>query len=140
MTQAAVITAVRTRLRDNWNEAVARIREPNMNFAPGSTPWIEIRFPGALNDRADLGDPNGAMWEEAGVFICDVYVPANTGDELAAAIADTLAALFQGQDFDFVSCMGRLPGQSGQRQPDGFGGTWWGVSFGIAYRYQSIAG
>jgi len=138
MSQAAVRTAVRSRLEQNWDQAKAKIRKTNESFVPAGMPWIEIRFPGARNSRADLGEPDAAMWEEAGAFMCDVYVPADSGEDAAALLADELAALYQGQDFDNVSCFDRMPGHSGLRQPEGLSGVWYGTSFGIAYRYQSI--
>src|SRR3546814_20562509 len=99
MSQQAVITAVRARLTDNWDVTRATIRQPNEDFDPDGKPWIELRFPGGMNDRADLGEPSAAMWEEAGAFLCDVYVPQGAGEAPATALADALALIFQGPAF-----------------------------------------
>ena len=140
MTTSAVEFAVRARLSSLWDQDVALIREPNTGFDPEGHPWIEIRFPGAAVDRADIGDPDHPLWNEVGAFMIDVYVPAGVGAGLASTIADAAAEIFQGREFSGVECRGRMAGQSGDRTPDGLDGRWWGVSFGIGYRYQSIAG
>lgn len=138
MSSLAVKAAVRARLATLWQPENAAIREPNRTFDPQGRPWIDIRFPGAAVDRADIGDAAHPLWEEVGAFMVDVYVPAGAGPDLADALAEAVAEIFQGQEFDGVECRRRLPGQSGERAPEGMHGAWWGVSFGIGYRYQSI--
>ena len=138
MNSLAVKTAVRARLTALWDPVDATIREPNRTFDPQGRPWIDIRFPGAADDRADIGDAENPLWDEVGAFMVHIYTPAGDGPDLADALAEAAAAIFQGHEFDGVECRNRLPGQSGERAPEGMQGAWWGVSFGIGYRYQSI--
>lgn len=130
-----IVTAA---LTAGWNAADAAIRQPNTTFDPAGNPWIEIRFPGAATRRADIGDADHPMWDEAGAFMCDVYVPVGVGAEMAAALADAMWAIFAGRDLSGVRCDERLQGQSGEREPTGVPGVWWGLSFGVSYRYLSI--
>lgn len=138
MSSHAVKSAVRARLASLWDTDNAAIREPNTTFDPQGLPWIEVRFPGAAIDRADIGDADRPLWDEVGAFMVDVYVPAGAGADTADSLADAVAAIFQGQEFDSIECRNRLAGQSGDRQPAGVDGVWWGISFGIGYQYQSI--
>jgi hypothetical protein len=138
MSSLAVKTAVRARLAALWPSENAAIREPNTAFDPQGRPWIDIRFPGAAIGRADIGDAENPLWDEVGALMVDVYIPAGGGPDLGDALAEAVAAIFQGQEFDGVQCRNRLPGQSGERAPEGMQGAWWGVSFGIGYRFQSI--
>ena len=138
MTSAAVKTAVRGRLAARWDTGAAAIRQANTLFDPAGRPWIEVRFPGAAIERGDIGDPDHPLWIETGAFMCDAYVPAGCGEEVADQLADLLANLFMGRAFDGVECHERLAGIAGERTPTGVEGVWWGVSFGIGYRHQFI--
>lgn len=117
----------------------ASIRSTNTTFDPAGAPWIEIRFPGARTDRLDIGETAAPLWEEVGAFMVDVYVPTNTAEDLADAIADAVWGIYRGQDLSGVRCDARMAGQSGPREPFGQGtGVWWGLSFGVSYRFQTV--
>lgn len=138
MASANVETALRNHLAANWDESVAKIREPNTSFDPGAFPWIEIRFPGSAIDRADIGANDAPMWDEVGAVMIDIYIPAGSGSAIATAIADAVWELFKGREIEGVRCDSRLQGQSGPREPSEISGVWWGVSYGIAFRYLSV--
>lgn len=130
-----VETALRTHFAANISTEGRSIREPNTDFDPQGLPWFELRFPGARTDRGDIGEASNPMWDEAGAFMVDVYVPAGSGSALAAAMADEAWAIFAGQEIEGIRCDTRMQGQSGPREVDGVEGIWWGLSFGIGYRY-----
>lgn len=139
MSTVPVKEAIRSALAGAWDTGAAAIRKPNSAFSPGENPWIEIRFPGALTQRGDIGDSSAPLWDEAGAFMVDVYVPMGSGEEVADALGDAAWNIFKGQNFSGVRCDSRMAGQSGPREPMGDGGgVWWGLSFGISYRYLSI--
>lgn len=130
-----VEAAIRAHFSANISADGRSIREPNTAFDPQNLPWFELRFPGARTDRADIGDAGNPMWEEVGAFMVDVYVPEGIGTAAAGEMADEAWAVFAGQYLEGIRVDRRLDGQSGPREPDGVSGVWWGVTFGIGYRY-----
>lgn len=138
MSSATVQAAIRTAFAEVWNVEIARIREPNSSFDPAGAPWVEIRFPGSDIARADIGDPDHPMWDEAGAFMCHVFVPTGIGVDIANAIADAMWEVFAGKTVSYIRFDDRLGGQAGEREDPGIEGVWWGASFGVSYRYLSV--
>lgn len=138
MSSAAVIGIVRSALAAGWDASNAGIREPNTTFDPQGLPWIEIAFPGSRIDRGDIGEPDAPLRDEVGAFMVHVFVPVGAGEEIARAIADAVWEIYALKDLSGVRCDTRLTGQSGEREPTGVPGVWWGVSYGVSYRYQSV--
>lgn len=138
MSSAAVKSAIRDYVADNWDTSVAAIRATNATFDPQGKPWFEIRFPGAAVDRGDIGEPDAPLWDEVGAIMVDVYVPLGSTDAAADEIGDAIWALLRGQEIEGIRLDGRLSGQSGPRETSGVDGTWWGLSYGITYRYLSV--
>ncbi|NIJ40345.1 hypothetical protein FHS78_000615 [Parvibaculum indicum] len=138
MSSDAVASIVNATLDAHWNAALARRREPNTDFDPGGLQWFEVRFPGSHIGRGDIGEPAAPLRDETGAFMVDVYVPKGTGDQLARNIADAIWEIFAFKDLSGLRCDERMAGQSGWREPEGVPGVWWGLSYGIGYRYLSI--
>jgi hypothetical protein len=136
MSSASVKAAVRGHLAAHWDPAAAAIREANSDFQPGGRPWFELRFPGSRTERQDIGEPDHPLWRETGAFMVDVYVPQGIGADAAEQLGEQVAALFLGRSIDGVECQERLDGVAGEREPAGVPGPWWGLSFGIGYRFQ----
>lgn len=138
MSSASVVNIIRAALADGWDESIARIRDPNTTFDPMWLPWIEIAFPGSRIDRGDIGEPDAPLRDEVGAFMVHVFVPVGAGEDIARQIADAVWEIYALKDLSGVRCDMRLSGQSGEREPTGVPGVWWGVSYGVSYRYQSV--
>lgn len=138
MTSTVVASVVKTAVATAWDTGVAAVREENTEFDPGGNPWIQFRFPGSHITRGDIGEPEAPMRDEAGAFMVDVFVPRGVGDDLARAIADAIWDIFALKNISGVRFDERLMGQSGEREQEGVAGVWWGLSYGIRYRYLSV--
>lgn len=135
MSGAAVAAVVLARLDEAWSPTP--VRKPNTDFEPDGRPFVEAAFPGSDLGRGAIGDADNPLWDEAGAFMCHVFVPANTGDALAQQLADALADLFLRWDTPAgLTIWRRLASQEGARTVQGR--PWYGVSFGITYQYHSI--
>lgn len=138
MSSSAVVAITKTALFTAWDTSLALIREENTLFDPEGRAWIQLRFPGARISRGDIGEPGQPLVDEVGSFMVDSFVPAHSGDDLARVLADAVWDIFGLKDINGVRYDERLGGQSGWREPDGVGGVWWGLSYGIRYRYLSV--
>lgn len=135
---SAIVKAAVDQVLTGWSAAVAPIRKPNEAFTPPQGPWIDIRFPGSGIGRADIGDPDAPMWDEAGAFMVHVMTPMGAGTDTADAIGDAIWELFRGQEVNGVRFDERLSGTSGEREIPGLEGVFWGLSYGITFRLQQI--
>lgn len=138
MSSAAVVSIIRGALSSGWDASNAAIREPNTSFDPMGNPWIEISFPGSRVDRGDIGEPDAPLRDEVGAFMVHVFVPLGAGEDIARQIADAVWEIYALKNLSGVRCDTRLPGQSGEREPAGVEGVWWGISYGISYRFLSV--
>lgn len=138
MSSATVVSIVKTALAAGLDAGLAAIREENTDFDPNGKPWVQLRFPGSQVTRGDIGEPDAPMRDEVGAFMVDVFVPLGVGDDIARAIADAVWEIFALKEISGVRFDERLAGQSGDREPEGAAGVWWGISYGIRYRYLSV--
>lgn len=138
MSSSAVVQVIKSTFAAGWDAASVRIRETNTEFDPEGNPWVELRFPGSQVVRGDIGEPDAPLQDEVGAFMVDIYVPHGVGDDLARELADAAWSIFAMKDISGIRFDSRLTGQSGDREPVGIPGVWWGLSFGISYRYQSV--
>lgn len=138
MSSAAVVTALRDYVDDALGTDGPPQRRPNETFDPAGEPWVELRFPGAQTERGDIGEASAPLWDEAGAFMVDVYIPANTPEDEARAIGDEIWDALKGEPVPGIRCDTRLQGSAGPRDGTGVAGVWYGLSFSVGYRYLSI--
>lgn len=135
MTSSAVVTALRDLVDQALGTDGPEQRRPNEAFDPGDAPWVELRFPGAHVERGDIGEPAAPLWDEAGAFMVDVYVRPEWGEDVLRALADRIWDALKGEPVPGIRCDARLQGTAGPRAPDGVAGAWYGLSYGVEYRY-----
>jgi hypothetical protein len=138
MTSASVKAALRDHLDDELGTDGPPQRRPNETFDPQGQPWVELRFPGAHTERGDIGETQAPLWDEAGAFMVDVNVPADIGEDSVSALADQIWNIFKGEPIPGIRCDTRLQGSAGPRDDTGAAGVWYGLSFGVGYRYLHI--
>lgn len=73
---------------------------PNANYTPTSgEEWVRLNIlPASSRQVATVGD----KWRHPGVVSVQIFVPEGTGDGKAYAIADDVAAVFQGMTLSGV--------------------------------------
>lgn len=106
MSYATEAQVVRERLNTNWT--TTQIHWPNTDFTPGTSPWIRPTILPADARAADIA--TAPRYRHVGVLIIQVFVPLGAGDGLALEYADTIAALFRGQNVSGV----RFYGEDGE--------------------------
>jgi hypothetical protein len=90
---------IEARLSANW--ATTPIDWENVDFdTPNNSPWIRLSV---LNGESDRRNINSGK-RHLGLVVIQIFVPINTGTNTIRGYADTLAAVFEDQDFDDVEC------------------------------------
>ena len=87
--------AIQSRVVTEWADATP-VKWPNVDFAqPKGTPWIAVHIQDAGAVKGAIGSGTGSLERYAGVLICQVFAPEDTGTAIAKGLADDFAALFK---------------------------------------------
>lgn len=117
MSTQACVEAVETRLQTNW--VTTDIAWPNVDYKPTGSAYVRCNVFGSWADNGILGTN---LKRYRGVIRISVFVPRGDGLVTAQTYADTIAAIFNNQDFDDVVChVGRQeqgPGNEAYSQID----------------------
>jgi len=91
--------SIEGRLSDNW--VTTPIAYDNVSFdAPDNSAWVRL---GIINGASKYRALEGKK-RHAGVIIIQLFAPKNQGSNLLRGYADTIAAIFEGVNFDTVTC------------------------------------
>ena len=130
---AAIESRLRTEYTDNpiylWSE---------VTDAPAATlgPFLVLEFPGGTSEQMSIGAPGSNWWEENGGFMVHIFVPLGSHDlNDARQIAETVAAIFRGQEFSGVVCRAPNPPQP-MREDKAVPAMYAGLSIFIPYYYR----
>lgn len=99
--------------------------------------WFGLEFPGATESLRSLGDPGANYWTEDGAFLVHVFIPSGVGTDMAAALDEQVKDLFRGRQIgptQEINILDLYEADAGDR----FGGNWYGVSRGFAFRRDFI--
>ena len=102
MTFAAIEQTVQQRMSANWT--ATKIEWQNTEFEPElGTSFISVTIlPGNDEIAGIAGTDSGNMYRKVGVVFFSIFVPVNTGTRQAYTYADTLTALFRGQEINGI--------------------------------------
>ena len=87
--------AIESRLAAAW--ATTPIRYENVPFAAPSTPYVALFILDGEGNQVSLGTPALRRW--TGIIIVQVFVPQDTGTQIAKSYADTIGAIFDRAQF-----------------------------------------
>jgi hypothetical protein len=91
--------SIEARLSDNWSTTT--IDWENVDFnTPNNAAWIRLSIINGASDYRVIQ----AKKQHLGMIAIQVFTPINTGTALARSYCDTLAAIFDDQNFDDVVC------------------------------------
>jgi len=93
---------IELRLRDNW--ATTTIAYDNVAFETpaGDTAWVAVRVFEDTSARITIGNPG--VHRQSGLIAIYIYVPQNTGTQVARGYADDIAAIFRDKQFNGITC------------------------------------
>lgn len=98
MSYDAEATAIRSRFNTLWANTTP-VAWPNVSFTPpDGEAWVRI---GIQPSGADLTTMGGRVWYD-GAAMVQVFVPANTGDGEARALAEQVCGIFRNVEADGI--------------------------------------
>jgi hypothetical protein len=84
---AGAVAAIKQRMADNWTTTpVGYQNEPDPQTTDGNgvpAPWVYFEVIGNTSDLRGMGRPGDHVWLYAGMIAAHVFVPMNTGTDLA---------------------------------------------------------
>jgi len=102
MTFEAETIAIESRFYNNWGAATP-VKYDNVDFTPpAGGAFVELQVHNgdalAVSTGADI------TYRSPGIISINIYLPLNTGSNTGKEYADTIAAIFRGQQFSGISC------------------------------------
>ena len=92
MSLATARRDIETRIQSNW--ATTPVAFDNAPYRPrAGTPWVRVHIFEEDVNRLNIGTPG--YHRVVGLIVMSIYVPVETGTQVARGYADTLAALFR---------------------------------------------
>lgn len=147
MTFDQACTALRAQLASGFtavpvmwaNEAPPSLPWPPID-ADGPAAWAYAEFRGGIGEQISIGAPGENDHEELGALLVHVHTPLQGGDAKARQHADTIVALFRGQEIGGVEITGTLRDEGGQAETDApaQAATWWRRIVRIEFAFEAV--
>lgn len=126
--------AIETRLEANF--VAIPIKYENVPFPETEDPYCAIFVRRGAGNQISLGNsPQLQRW--TGIIVVQVFVPADTGTQAAAAYADQIAAVFNRQEFS-VSGSGLIRCRVPQTDTVGVRNGWFQMNVTVPYRRDKL--
>ncbi len=102
-TNAEVHLAIETRMHQQWVNQDVRVRYENESRKIPAGPFVRVVI---RTQRAfEVGYAgNKIRYRRPGTIIAQCFVVAKTGTQVARDLADTVIGIFEGQQFDDLTC------------------------------------
>jgi hypothetical protein len=100
---AAVYSAIKAKVSAEWHTTpVGFLNEVDPVSADANgvpAPWVLVEIANSTDQVRGMGKPGDNVWAADGFISFHVFVPLNTGSDLAVQYATALGELFRGQQF-----------------------------------------
>lgn len=99
---AGAVAAIKQRMVDNWTTTPIVFRRKETEYDPESNtnqPWVYFEVVSNGSELRGTGKPGDHIWIYFGLIAAHVFVPVNTGEELARQYADAIGEIFRAQGF-----------------------------------------
>jgi hypothetical protein len=139
---AGAVAAIKQRMIDNWTTTPIDFQNesPQQHVdANGSPiPWVYCEIIGNGSSLRGAGTPGDHIWIYSGLIAAHVFVPVNTGTDLAQQYAVAIGEIFRAQGF-YSDDAGRIV-RTWSPRTDGGGsdaddGNWFVVTCRIPFEY-----
>lgn len=136
MTTFTPYNALRNRLEANWNTTPIGWVNEGFDWPNPPVPFIFADVMSLAASQITIGAPGNNLFREQGALNITVFVPLNSGQDLARQYATTLATFFRAKDFNGVVC--RSPRISHGRVDD-VNGNWFRIDVFCPFHYDLYA-
>jgi hypothetical protein len=133
MAMATALDAIKTRLQNNWTTTTVVLE--NQSYTPeASTPYVTLAYSDLKTTLASLGPAGSRLVRRSGTVVMKLAVPLGSGGTTARQYADSLAAIFEMQNFSGVVCMAAATALS-----DEAAGSFYRLNVSVPFRYDELA-
>lgn len=142
---AGAHAAIKQRLIDNWTMTPIAFEgwQPDGVWPPVDAdhlllPWVYLEIEGAEQEIAGFGTPGNRSWRYDGVVVVHVFVPANSGREIAIEYAAAIGEIFRAARFyDTVPghCVRTLAPSIDRGGAADDDGAWYRITMSCDYTY-----
>lgn len=140
---AGAVAAIKQRMADNWTTTpVGYQNEPDPQTMDGNgvpAPWVYFEVIGNTSDLRGMGRPGDHVWLYAGMIAAHVFVPMNTGTDLAQQLAVAIGEIFRAAAFYRDDATGSIVRTWSPRTDGGESGAedgnWFRVTCRIPFEY-----
>lgn len=97
---AGAVAALTQRMIDNWTTTPIIFQNKSSEYDPGAhtnTPWVYFEVIGNGSKLRASGMPGNLFWIYSGLIAAHVYVPINSGAEVAQQYAFNIGEVFRAQ-------------------------------------------
>jgi hypothetical protein len=104
--------AIRSRFHTNWGTDPP-VKYDNADFTPpDNAAFVAFEIVNAGEFVASLGGP--IKYRNFGIISINIYAPLNSGTKVLSGYCDTAAAIFRGQQFSSITCLGASVNRIGE--------------------------
>lgn len=101
---AGAVAAIRSRLEENWTTTWIAFQNEGQDPPPdpdtgAPVPWIFLEVLGNTSEIRTFGLPGSHEWLYEGHIVVHVFVPVNSGIELANQYASEVGEIFRAKEF-----------------------------------------
>lgn len=139
---AGAVAAIKQRMAANWtttpiafqNESPPPDTDPNTGVP---IPYVYFEVIGNTSDLRGMGKPGDHIWLYAGLIAAHVFVPVNSGTDLAQQYAVAIGEIFRAKgagDFGGIDVRTWSPRTDGG-ESDADDGNWFRVTCRIPFEY-----
>lgn len=144
---AGAVAAIKQRMLDNWTTTPIQFQNAIPDQQPwppvdpntgNGIPWVYFEVMGSSSGLRGVGKPGSHVWLYRGIIAAHVFVPINSGTDLAQQYAVTIGEIFRAQGF-YNDGNGAIV-RTWSPQTDGGGsnaddGNWWRVTCTIPFEF-----
>lgn len=126
------VTAIKQLLAASWTTTPIALFNDSFD-APEGAPWVLLTVKNDRTENYTMGVPGNRLYRYDGRIILDVFVPINSGNDLAFQYANALGEIFRNQFFSNVRTWAPDPEGDGSNDESG---NWYRTGVTIPYQYH----
>ena len=136
---AGAVAAIKQRMIDNWTTTPIVFQNENL-YDPSSDatrPWVYFEVIGNGSSRRGPGMPGHVEYLYLGLIAAHVFVPVNSGAELAQQYAVSIGEIFRSKEFynDAPNAVRTWTPQTDGGGSDADDANWWRVTVTVNFEF-----
>lgn len=135
MASKGVVDAIKARL-EGWDGGLPIVHPNETNESPADgSAYVRVDYPVSRSSQMSIGAPGANIWREEGVFRLVIYSTRGENLDEGLLIADSLASLFRGKNFDGVQTFAPSPPATND---DSDNGNYYILAVAVPYQFDLI--